>query len=251
MRRVSYALGTCPVFARRADQGRDRLVTSTPRRPTVSRTAAAGRKPARPGAEEWVPARADVEKLSQAVHDCRGCELWGPATQAVFSSGPDDARLMLVGEQPGDREDREGEPFVGPAGRVLAEALEAAGLDPEQVYLTNAVKHFRFTERGKRRLHKKPDVAHVRACMPWLEAELSAVRPRVVVALGATAARAVLGHEVRIGAERGQVLDGEAHDIVVTTHPSALLRLRDRSTYGEALDALVADLRTAAEAAAR
>jgi DNA polymerase len=196
-----------------------------------------------------VPGSADVKELAQAVHDCRGCELWGPATQAVFSSGPDDAALMLVGEQPGDREDREGEPFVGPAGRVLADALEAAGLDAEQVYLTNAVKHFRFTERGKRRLHKKPDVAHIRACAPWLEAELEAVRPRVVVALGATAARAVLGRPVRIGAERGQVLDGEAHDVVITTHPSALLRLRDRSEFGAELDALVADLRTAAAAA--
>ncbi|MEU4364177.1 UdgX family uracil-DNA binding protein [Promicromonospora sp. NPDC023987] len=215
----------------------------------MPRTAAARGKPARPGAEEWVPASADVGKLAQAVHDCRGCELWGPATQAVFSAGPDDAALLLVGEQPGDSEDREGEPFVGPAGRVLAEALEAAGVDAERVYVTNAVKHFRFTERGKRRLHKKPDVAHIRACAPWLEAELSAVRPRVVVALGATAARAVLGREVRIGAERGRVLDGEAHEVVVTTHPSALLRLRDRSAYGAELDALVADLRTAAEAA--
>jgi uracil-DNA glycosylase family protein len=184
------------------------------------------------------------------VHDCRGCELWGPATQAVFSSGPASAALVLVGEQPGDREDREGEPFVGPAGRVLADALHAADLDPDEVYLTNAVKHFRFTERGKRRLHKTPDVAHIRACVPWLEAELAAVRPRVVVALGATAARAVLGREVRIGAERGQVLDGEAHDVLITTHPSALLRLRDRAEFGATFDAFVADLRTAAAAAA-
>lgn len=215
--------------------------------PHPGKTASA---PPRPGAQEWVPASADVARLAAAVHDCRGCELWGPATQAVFSSGPDDAAIMLVGEQPGDREDREGEPFVGPAGRVLADALDAAGLDTEQVYMTNAVKHFRFTERGKRRLHKKPDVAHIRACVPWLEAELAAVRPRVVVALGATAARAVLGREVRIGAERGQVLDGERHGVVITTHPSALLRLRDRSEYSEQLEALVADLRTAAEAAA-
>ena len=207
-------------------------------------------RPDRPGAQEWVPPRADVEALTRAVHDCRGCELWQPATQAVFSAGPDDAAVALVGEQPGDQEDREGEPFVGPAGRVLAEALQAAGMDAEQVYVTNAVKHFRFTERGKRRLHKKPDVAHIRACVPWLEAELTAVRPRVVVALGATAARAVLGHEVRIGAERGHVLDGESHDVVITTHPSALLRLRDRARYGEEFDALVADLRTAADAAA-
>jgi uracil-DNA glycosylase len=215
----------------------------------VPRSATNRSRPARPGAQEWVPAGADVQHLAAAVHDCRGCELWAPATQAVFSSGADGAALVLVGEQPGDHEDREGEPFVGPAGRVLGDALRAVGLDTDRVYLTNAVKHFRFTERGKRRLHKKPDVAHVRACAPWLEAELAAVRPRVVVALGATAARAVLGREVRIGAERGQVLDGGTHDVVVTTHPSALLRLRDRTEFGEQFDALVADLRTAADAA--
>lgn len=213
--------------------------------------------PDRPGAQEWVPEGAGVDALAQAAHGCRGCELWGPATQVVFSSGPDDADVVLVGEQPGDREDREGEPFVGPAGRVLADALEAAGVDPGRVYVTNAVKHFRFTERGKRRLHKSPDVAHVRACVPWLEAELAAVRPRVVVAMGSTAARAVLGRPVRIGEVRGQVLDppddaGAARGagaVVVTTHPSALLRLRDRSGWDEAFGSLVADLRTAAHVA--
>ncbi|NNH52022.1 UdgX family uracil-DNA binding protein, partial [Promicromonospora citrea] len=180
-------------------------------------------RPERPGAGRWVPDGADVDRLASAVHGCRGCELWAPATQAVFSAGPSGAALALVGEQPGDREDREGEPFVGPAGRVLAEALAAAGVASGDVYLTNAVKHFRFTERGKRRLHRTPDVAHVRACLPWLEAELATVRPRVVVALGATAARAVLGRPVRIGQERGRVLDGERHAVLVTTHPSALL----------------------------
>lgn len=238
---------------------------------------------ARPGAQEWVPddARARrVDALAAAAHDCRGCELWADATQVVFSHGPDDAALVLVGEQPGDREDREGEPFVGPAGRVLADALEAAGVDPDRVYVTNAVKHFRHEQRGKRRLHRTPDVAHVRACLPWLEAEVAAVRPRVVVALGATAARAVLGRPARVTAERGRVLDAEetasspfaagsspngtdgsdgadgaeATDVepplvVVTTHPSALLRLRDRSGWDEAFDALAADLRVAADAA--
>jgi DNA polymerase len=205
---------------------------------------------ARPGAQGWVPESGDVTALREAAPSCRGCELWADATQVVFSEGPDDAGLMLVGEQPGDREDREGEPFVGPAGRVLADALEAAGLDPEAVYVTNAVKHFRFEQRGKRRLHKSPDVAHVRACLPWLEAEVAAVRPRVVVALGATAARAVLGRAVRIGAERGHVLEGPdgGPAVVVTTHPSALLRLRDRGGWDEAFDALVADLRAAAAA---
>ncbi|MEN5074191.1 UdgX family uracil-DNA binding protein [Isoptericola cucumis] len=210
-------------------------------------------RPDRPGAQEWVPDDARVEALTEASHACRGCELWADATQVVFSTGPEDAGLALVGEQPGDREDREGEPFVGPAGRVLADALEAAGLDAGGVYLTNAVKHFRHVERGKRRLHKTPDVAHVRACLPWLEAELSVVRPRVVVALGATAARAVLGRSVRVGEVRGTLLDDaegvrpEAA-VVVTTHPSSLLRLRDRADRDAAFDALVADLRVAGAA---
>jgi DNA polymerase len=196
-----------------------------------------------------VPDGASVSELHAAAHDCRGCELWADATQVVFSEGPSEARLMLVGEQPGDREDREGEPFVGPAGRVLADALEAAGIEARTVYLTNAVKHFRFEQRGKRRLHKTPDVAHLRACLPWLHAELAVVRPRVVVALGATAARAVLGRTVRIGAERGRVQEDADHAVIVTTHPSALLRLRDREGWDEAFAALVDDLRTAAEAA--
>ncbi|MCK0118165.1 UdgX family uracil-DNA binding protein [Isoptericola sp. S6320L] len=212
--------------------------------------------PDRPGAQRWVPDGADVATLGAAAHACRGCELWSPATQVVFSTGPDDADVVLVGEQPGDREDREGEPFVGPAGRLLAEALEAAGIEPGTVYVTNAVKHFRFTERGTRRLHKKPDVAHVRACLPWLEAEISAVRPRVVVAMGATAARAVLGRPVRIGELRGQLLDPgdglrvarDVENVVVTTHPSALLRLRDRTDREQKYGELVDDLRTASEA---
>lgn len=204
------------------------------------------------GAESWVPSTRSVAKLAAAATDCRGCELWQDATQVVFSSGRASARIALVGEQPGDQEDREGEPFVGPAGRVLAEALEAAKIDPSRVYLTNAVKHFRHTVRGKRRIHEKPAVGHITACHPWLEAELSVVRPHVVVCLGATAGRSVLGRPVRIGAERGAVLDPAEFggpQVVITTHPSALLRLRDRSEWGEAFDAFVSDLRMAAAAA--
>ena len=141
------------------------------------------------GAEAWVPVTRSVAKLASAAEECRGCELWEDATQVVFSRGRASARLALVGEQPGDQEDRAGEPFVGPAGRVLADALEAAKIDPSRVYLTNAVKHFRHTVRGKRRIHEKPAVGHVTACHPWLEAELSVVRPHVVVCLGATAGR--------------------------------------------------------------
>lgn len=157
---------------------------------------------------------------------------------------------MLVGEQPGDQEDRQGEPFVGPAGRVLDEALTAAGIDPAGVYLTNAVKHFRFTPRGKRRIHEKPAAGHIVACHPWLEAELAAVRPELVVCLGATAARAVFGRDVRIGDVRGlvQPLPGAGCEVMVTAHPSAVLRLRGRDGWAEAFDALVADLRVAVAA---
>ena len=195
------------------------------------------------GALPWVPHTARVDDLRAAAPGCRGCELWQPATQVVFSRGPSDASVVLVGEQPGDREDREGEPFVGPAGRLLSDALRDAGIDENAVYLTNAVKHFRFEERGKRRLHKSPTVTHLRACAPWLDAELRIVHPRVVVALGATAARAVLERSVSVTNERGRILDG---GYLVTTHPSAVLRLRGRDGFDEAFDELVDDLRLVA-----
>jgi uracil-DNA glycosylase family protein len=197
-------------------------------------------------AAPWVPESRDLADLESAAHDCRGCELWQPATQVVFSSGDRSARVMLVGEQPGDREDEQGEPFVGPAGKVLDEALTAAGIDRAAAYLTNAVKHFRFEERGKRRIHQKPDVRHLTACRPWLDAELEAVAPGVVVAMGATAARAVLGRAVKIGEVRGRVLAEPDRPVVVTTHPSAVLRLRGRDGYDEAFAGLVADLGLAA-----
>jgi uracil-DNA glycosylase family protein len=174
--------------------------------------------------------------------------LYRDATQVVFSTGAARARIMLVGEQPGDREDLAGEPFVGPAGRVLDEAVDAAGIPREQLYLTNAVKHFRFEQRGKRRIHAKPSVAHVEACHPWLAAELRVVRPEVIVCLGATAARAVLGRPVAIGATRGRALedDVEGARVVVTTHPSAVIRIRDRAERDAASAQLVADLVAAA-----
>ena len=197
-------------------------------------------------ATPWVPESRDLGDLESAAHECRGCELWQPATQVVFSTGDRSARVMLVGEQPGDREDEQGEPFVGPAGRVLDEALAEAGIDRSAAYLTNAVKHFRFEQRGKRRIHQKPDVRHVTACHPWLDAELAAVAPAVVVAMGATAARAVLGRTVKVGELRGHVLEEPDRPVVVTTHPSAVLRLRGRDGYDEAFAGLVADLRLAA-----
>ena len=202
------------------------------------------------GARPWVPDRPTARRLAEAAPGCRGCELWQDATQVVFSAGDPGARLALVGEQPGDQEDRTGEPFVGPAGGVLDRALEEAGVPRAEVYLTNAVKHFRHEQRGRRRIHQRPDLRHLVACGPWLEAELAVVDPSVVVCLGATAGRAVLGRPVKIGAERGEVLaDPEGRATVVTAHPSAVLRLRGRGGYDEAFAALVADLRTAAEAA--
>lgn len=200
------------------------------------------------GAEAWVPATRSVGKLATAATECRGCDLWKDATQVVFSEGAARAGMMLVGEQPGDREDVEGEPFVGPAGRVLDDALAAADIARDDVYLTNAVKHFRHTLRGKRRIHEKPGIAHIEACHPWLEAELAVVAPTVVVCLGATAGRAVLGRPVRIGAERGGLIDAAEWKALVTTHPSALLRLRGRGGYDEAFDELVHDLEVAASA---
>lgn len=210
----------------------------------------------RPGAEQFVPPDPDLHALREAAPRCRGCELWQDATHVVFSAGAAGARLMFVGEQPGDKEDRAGEPFVGPAGHVLDEALAEAGIDRADVYLTNAVKHFRhhLEPRGKRRIHDKPAVAHIVACHPWLEAELRIVRPQVVVCLGATAARSVLGRPARIEAERGKVfpLDedhGGPSSVLITTHPSALLRLRGEPGWDQAFDKLVSDLETAARAA--
>jgi uracil-DNA glycosylase len=213
--------------------------------------------PERPGAQEWVPARipandAGIRELEHAAQDCRGCELWAKATQLVFSSGDATAPLMLVGEQPGDREDREGVPFVGPAGLLLEEALASAGIDRGSVYLTNAVKHFRFSEapRGKRRIHATPEVGHITACHPWLQSEMAIVHPEVVVCLGATAGRSVLGRPVRIGAERGAVLADRVGDslVLITAHPSAVLRLRGKDGFDAAFDQLVADLASAKSA---
>ena len=208
----------------------------------------------RPGADEWVPERPTLTSIRDALPDCRGCELWQDATQAVMGRGPADADLMLVGEQPGDREDREGEPFVGPAGRVLTEALQAAEIAPERVYVTNAVKHFRFRLQGKRRIHQAPDRGQVTACAPWLAAELEVVRPDGLVLLGGTAGKALYGSEFRVGAVRGTLQEWPPavpvpvapHWVLPTVHPAAVLRAQD--DRGAAYDGLVADLRTAAAA---
>jgi uracil-DNA glycosylase len=200
-------------------------------------------------ARPWVPERPTLPRLRKAARECQGCELYQDATQVVFGAGPASARLMLVGEQPGDREDLAGDPFVGPAGKVLDEALADAGTAREEVYLTNAVKHFRFEQRGKRRIHERPDLRHMVACAPWLDNELALVDPDVVVCLGATAGRAVLGRPVKIGAERGSLLELGDRRALITTHPSAVLRLRGKEGWQAAYDELVADLRSAVTAA--
>nr|WP_281169256.1 UdgX family uracil-DNA binding protein [Humibacter albus] len=208
----------------------------------------------RPGAEQWLPERHTLSALRSAAADCRGCELWRDARHIVFSQGKASAAMMLVGEQPGDREDPEGEPFVGPAGELLNRALVEAHIDRGRVYLTNAVKHFRHHASGKRRIHDKPAVVHIEACHPWLEAELQVVDPAVVVCLGATAARAVLGRPLSIGRSRGQRFDGPPTspdaEVFVTTHPSAVLRLRGKDGFEEAFDSFVQDLQVAAQASA-
>jgi len=192
-----------------------------------------------------IPGRLSFKALREAVQECRACELWEGATQAVSGAGaaPRKARLMLVGEQPGDREDIEGEPFVGPAGRVLDAGLERAGIARADTYVTNVVKHFRYRLRGKRRIHQTPERVHVAACRPWLDAELELVKPQALVCLGATAARALLGSQIRIGRDRGRAMDSELADLVtLTTHPSAILRQRGESERAAAMEAFVEDL---------
>jgi uracil-DNA glycosylase len=196
-----------------------------------------------------IPERLTFTALRESVQRCHACELWEGATQAVLGEGPapTKARLMLVGEQPGDREDREGHPFVGPAGRILDEGLEHAGIDRREAYVTNVVKHFRYKLRGKRRIHQTPERVHVAACRPWLDAELTLVRPQALVCLGATAAQALLGSHVRVGRDRGRSLPSELAELVtLTTHPSAILRQRDGGERAAAMDDFVADLRTIA-----
>lgn len=213
-----------------------------------------------PTADPFVPATTDLDALAAAARGCQGCELFADATQTVFGAGPSRARAMLVGEQPGDVEDRAGEPFVGPAGRVLDDALADAGIDRADTYVTNAVKHFRFVVAvgGKRRIHDKPAARHVAACRPWLTAELAAVTPRVVVALGATAAQALFGRGFRVTRQRGVLLPWPpaagpyaanrvpVRSALATIHPSAVLRARTSEDRRRAFAGLVADLRVAA-----
>ena len=190
-----------------------------------------------------------LDDLRREAAGCQACELWKLGTQTVFGEGPVDARVMLVGEQPGNQEDLQGEPFVGPAGKVLDEALEAAGLDRGNVYVTNAVKHFRWEPRGKRRIHKKPGMAHIKACRPWLEAEINAVRATAIVLLGATAASSVLGPRFRLSEHRGEFVETNLDALVTATvHPSSILRARDAAERQAGMEGLVRDLSLVAQA---
>lgn len=196
-----------------------------------------------------VPARASLRALRDAAAGCRACPLWEGATQTVFGEGGPRARVVLVGEQPGDREDREGRPFAGPAGRELDRALAAAEIARRDVYVTNVVKHFKFEGRGKRRIHQRPSAAETAACRPWLEAELAAVRPELVVALGATAARALLGSGFRVTRDRGVIVDSRLGvPALGTIHPSAIPRAPDEAARREERRRLTADLRVVARA---
>jgi uracil-DNA glycosylase len=204
-----------------------------------------------PGATRFLPEHRDLATLARAAASCKGCDLWEPSSRVVFGEGPEDAEIVLVGEQPGDHEDLEGTPFVGPAGHVLDEALEAAGIDRERVYLTNAVKHFRYERRGKRRLHKTPSRSQIVACVPWLSAELAALQPKVLVLMGAVAAHALLGNDFSVTRERGHVPgDPTGFTTVATVHPSSILRVPDE-LRAQQMASFVDDLRLAAELAAR
>src|SRR5215212_8346101 len=202
-------------------------------------------------AREYVPENPTLPRLREAAAGCRGCHLWQGATQTVFGEGLKKARIMLVGEMPGDREDREGRPFVGPAGRELDRALEAAGIERGDLYVTNVVKHFKFEERGKRRIHQTPRKGEIDACTPWLDTEIKLVRPRGLVTLGATAAKALLGSSFRLTQHRGELLVSDLAPVVAATiHPSAIVRDRDEASRNAEREALAGDLRTVAEAVA-
>jgi DNA polymerase len=200
-------------------------------------------------AAPFLPAELTIPKLRSAAANCRGCDLWKRATQTVFGQGAAPASVMLVGEQPGDKEDLAGHPFVGPAGKLLDEALIIAGIDKSDVYITNAVKHFNWAPdpRGKRRIHKKPRYSEIQACRPWLEAEISAIRPRIIICLGATAAQALLGKEFSVMRQRGKFVPSPfAPRVMATVHPSSILRAQDDESRREQKQAFIRDLALAA-----
>ena len=195
-------------------------------------------------AADYLPDRRSLPQLREAAASCQGCGLYRNATQTVFGEGSRTAEVVLVGEQPGDREDIQGKPFVGPAGRILGESLDEAGIDPRKAYITNVVKHFKFTRRGKRRIHKRPAAEEIQACLPWLDAELQTVKPKALVCLGATAAQALLGRQFRVTQHRGEFVESELAPVVMATvHPSSILRAPDDEARRLERERFVADLR--------
>jgi uracil-DNA glycosylase len=203
-------------------------------------------QPVSHSAADYLPERRSVDSIRRALQTCRGCELYQRATQAVAGEGPTQARMVLVGETPGDEEDKTGRPFVGPAGVLLDQALLAAGINRQKVFVTNVVKHFKWEPRGKRRLHAKPSSREIAACRPWLEAELELIRPRVIVCLGATAAQALLGRTFLVTKRRGEVVSGSHWQAVATYHPSAVLRAPDAAAREQMKQSLIDDLGVAA-----
>ena len=198
-------------------------------------------------AATFLPEKRTLPALREAIQGCRGCDLYKNATQAVFGEGASHAEVLFVGEQPGDKEDLAGRPFVGPAGQLFDKALEEAGIDRGQTYVTNAAKHFKWQARGKRRIHQKPSWSEMIACRPWLEAELEVVQPRVVVCLGATAAQSLLGRDFRVTQHRGELLDSDlAEHVTATVHPSSILRQQDEESRHAEFAAFVDDLRVVA-----
>ena len=205
-------------------------------------------------AAQGLPRNASLSEVSRAASACRACDLWKAATQTVFGEGTKMAVIMLVGEQPGDQEDRAGRPFVGPAGRLLDQALAEAEIERSEVYVTNVVKHFKWApaERGKRRIHKKPRYSEIQACRPWLDAELERVKPEVLVCLGASAAQALLGKDFRVSRQRGQLIESSlAPHVIATVHPSSILRARDDQSRHEQLNSFVQDLKQVARVVKR
>jgi len=197
-------------------------------------------------AADFLPERKTLPSLRDAAQQCKGCDLWKRGTQAVFGEGRVGSEVMLVGEQPGDQEDLQGRPFVGPAGRILDKALDAAGIDRDDVYVTNAVKHFKWEPRGKRRIHKKPSGMEIAACRPWFDEEVKVVRPRVIVCMGATAAQALLGRDFKVTQERGKVISRGDLPIIATVHPSSILRAPDEETRHTEMARFIEDLRVVA-----
>jgi uracil-DNA glycosylase len=199
-------------------------------------------------AAQMVPKHPTLAKLREAAAGCKACDLWRHATQTVFGEGPEHAKVMMIGEEPGDQEDRQGHPFIGPAGTLLERALSAAGIARDDVYVTNIVKHFKFEPRGKRRIHKKPNAVEISACRPWLDAELAVVRPEIVVLLGATAAQSILGLHFLVTEQRGRWVRSKiAPYVLATVHPSSILRAADEESRHAEMQRLIDDLKPVAE----